>query len=173
MQGNLEDVIACHVGDGGKVSVNGVPRRRDVSRMSARQVLAGWLAMVFLATGMGGCAEKKPVDLDVSKMAEYSDRRGQANVKLYRYSGTPEIEDIKAYVEKLGCNMLYAYFYPDTVSLNEIPVEEINAAKSFADVREILFNGEGFARWKFSSQCLAVIPIVADCSERFGGQNCR
>lgn len=129
--------------------------------------------MFLLAGELTGCAEIIPVDLKVSKMAEYADRRGQANVKLYMYSGSPKITDIRAYAEKQGCNMHYAYFYPDTVPLSEIPVEEINAAKSFADAREILFDGEGYARWRFSSQCLAVIPIVTDCNERFAGQNCR
>jgi hypothetical protein len=89
------------------------------------------------------------------------------------YSGEPEVEDIKAYVENQGCNLLYTYFYPDTVSLSEIPVEEIRSAKSFVAAQDILFNGEGYARWSFSSQCLAVIPIVNNCNERFGGQNCR
>ena len=144
-----------------------------VRNMSLIRSLAGQLVIFFFAMGMAGCAVTEPADLDVSKVADYSDRRGQANVQLYMYSGTPKVDDIKTYTEKLGCNMLHAYFYPDTIPLSEIPVEEINAAKSFTEAQEILFNGEGFARWRFSARCFAVIPIVADCNDRFAGQNCR
>ena len=142
-------------------------------KMRVKQLLAGWLSILVIVAALAGCAEKEPVvEFTADKISDYSSRLGQANVKLYMYSGTPKLEDVKVYAEKLGCNMLYAYFYPDTVPLSKIPVEEIRSAKSFAETQEILFNGEGYARWSFASQCLAVIPIVADCNERFGGQIC-
>ena len=70
-------------------------------------------------------------------------------------------KDIEAYTEKLGCKMLYAYFYPDSVPLNEIPVEEIRSSKSYTEVHEVLYNGEGFARWRYAAQCFSMIPIVS------------
>jgi len=142
--------------------------------MGVRRSTAIVLTLVFFAAGISGCADKKdPADISVSKLAEYSDRLGQTNVKLYMYSGDIEVESIKIYSEKLGCRMLHAYFYPDTVPLNEIPVEEIRSAKSFAEVQEILFNGEGYARWRFASRCFSLIPIVTDCQESRVSDNCR
>jgi len=138
--------------------------------------LAGVLFLLaILIVGAAGCADKNESEapISVSKLAEFSDRLGQANVRLYMYSGDMEEEDIKAYVEKLGCNMLYAYYYPDTVPISQIPVEEVGAAKSFAEVQDALFNGEGFSRWRYAAQCFAVIPIVVDCYESPASQNCR
>ena len=134
-----------------------------------------FLVVLFLVSGLTGCADKNVnlADIDVRKLAQYSDKRGQANVKLYMYSGEVKEKNIKAYAEKLGCNMLFAYFYPDTVPLNEIPVEEIRSAKSFNDTHEILFNGEGYASWRFAARCFAVIPIVVDCQASRVTQNCR
>ena len=134
-----------------------------------------FLFVLFFVSGLTGCADKNVnlADIDVRKLAQYSDKRGQANVKLYMYSGEVKEKNIKAYAEKLGCNMLFAYFYPDTVPLNEIPVEEIRSAKSFNDTHEILFNGEGYASWRFAARCFAVIPIVADCQASSVTQNCR
>jgi len=131
------------------------------------------LFLCGLALGLGGCAEKNLADINVSKMAEYSDRLGQANVKLYTYASDVKEKDIKTYVEHMGCNMLYAYFYPDTVPINKIPVQEILSATSFAEVQNILYEGEGFARWRYAAQCFAVIPIVSDCYESRVSQNCR
>ncbi|GAB4337204.1 MAG: hypothetical protein Kow0089_08270 [Desulfobulbaceae bacterium] len=136
----------------------------------------GALLAVALLTAVlmpGGCAGKKEDHLNVTRMAEYSDRLGQANVKLFRYAGEADVEDIKTFTEKLGCRMLYAYFYPDTVPIHEIPVEEVRTAGSYTEVQDILFNGEGYARWRFAAQCFAVIPFVSDCYESPVSQNCR
>ena len=142
--------------------------------MSVKQSSAICMSLLFFAGGITGCVDKKPMDINVSKIVEYTDRLGQANLRLYIYSGEEvEIEDIKAYTEKLGCNMLYAYFYPDTLSLSEIPVEEIRTAKTFSEAQDILFNGEGYAGWRFASRCFAAIPIVTDCLESRVSQNCR
>ena len=141
--------------------------------MCIKRSAATFLLVLFFVSGITACADKKLVDVNARKMAEYSDSRGQANVKLYMYSSAAKIEDIKDYTKKLGCNMLFAYFYPDTVPLNEIPIEEIRSAKSFNETHEILFNGEGYASWRFAVRCFAVIPIVTDCQESQVSQNCR
>lgn len=143
--------------------------------MCVKKSLATFLVLFFFASGITACADKNLdlADINVRKMAEFSDSRGQANVKLYMYSGEVKEENIKAYAEKLGCNMLFAYFYPDTIPLHEIPVEEINSAKSFAEANEILFNGEGFASWRFAARCFSIIPIIEDCKASRVSQNCR
>lgn len=134
---------------------------------------ATFLVVFILSTFLTGCAEKNLANIQVEKLAEFSDRLGQANVKLYRYSGELEKENIEAFSEKLGCNMLYAYFYPDTVPLSEIPIEEVQSAKSYTQVHDTLYNGEGYARWRFTSRCFAVISIVTDCNESRVSQDCR
>ena len=131
------------------------------------------ICFVFLGVETSGCAKKNEVPVHFEKMAEYTDRLGQANVKLYRYTGQAELENIKAYSGKLGCKMLYAYFYPDTVPMNEIPVEEISSATTYSEVQEILYEREGFARWHYAVQCFAVIPFVTDCIDSPVSQNCR
>ncbi len=142
--------------------------------MEIKRSAAALSLLLFLAAGLAGCADKKNLeDINVTKLAQFTDRLGQANVKLYTYSGEVKEENIKAYVEKLGCGMLYAYFYPDTVPMDQIPVEEIGAARSFAEVQEVLYNGEGFARWRYAAQCFAVIPVIMDCFESPASQNCR
>jgi hypothetical protein len=144
--------------------------------MNVKRPTAVFFSLLFLAAGITGCADKdkkNPADIEVRKMAEFSDRLGQASVKLYIYSGDVEEKNIRAYTEKLGCRMLHAYFYPDTVPLNEIPIEEIRSATSFSEVQEILFHGEGYAGWRFASRCFSVIPIVTDCRESRVSQNCR
>ena len=83
--------------------------------MCVKKPSATFLLLLFFISGITACADKNLADINVSKMAEYSDTRGQANIKLYMYSGEVKEENIKAYTNKLGCNMLYAYFYPDTV----------------------------------------------------------
>lgn len=145
--------------------------QRTACRRGVKVKLTG---IIFLMALSFGCAQKNPADIQVSRLVEYSDRLGQAHVQLFRYSGEVKKKNIKAYAkEKLGCNMLYAFFYPDTVSMNAIPVEEISTARSFVEVQDILFRGEGVARWRYAVQCLSVIPIVVDCSTNPVSQNCR
>ena len=140
--------------------------------MGVKRLAVIFLVLFFIST-ITACADKKVMDINARKLAEYSDSRGQANLKLYMYSSNAEIKDIEAYTDKLGCNMLFAYFYPDTVATSEIPVEEIRSAKSFVEAREILFNGEGYASWRFAARCFAAIPIVTDCKDGPLAQNCR
>ncbi len=147
---------------------------RGGSKMSGKLVLINIFLLLYLCLGAAGCADKKNLaDIQANKLSEYSDRRGQANVKLYRYSGDVKLENIKAFTEKLGCRMLYAYFYSESVPMSEIPVEEVRTARSFTDVQEILFQGEGYGKWRFSSRCFALIPIVTDCLESPVSQDCR
>jgi len=143
--------------------------------MSVNRLSAIFVLLLFSAFGITACADKNLnlADINVRKLAEFSDSRGQANVKLYLYSGEVKEENIKAYAEKLGCNMIFAYFYSDTIPLHEIPVEEIRSAKSFNETQEILFNGEGYASWRFAARCFAAIPIIVDCKESGVSQNCR
>lgn len=132
------------------------------------------LCILIIAAGFSGCARKNPADIQVTRLAEFSDRLGQAHVKILQYSGKVKEKNIKAYAEeRLGCNMLYAFFYPDTVPLSSIPVDEINTAQSFAEVQNILFQEEGVARWRFAAQCFSVIPVVADCYKNPVSHNCR
>lgn len=141
--------------------------------MSLKRFFAVPLLVVVFGVMVTGCAEKNLADIQVKKMAEFSNRLGQANVKLYVYSGDVEAKNIKAYTETLGCNMLYAYFYPDTVPVTKIPIEEVQSAKSYAEINDILFSSEGYDRWRFASRCFSVIPIVTDCNENPVSQDCR
>lgn len=141
--------------------------------MKMQRWVVTFLSLIFLGVGISGCAKKNEVQIQFEKLAEYTDRLGQVNVKLYRYTGEAELENIKTYSEKLGCKMLYAYFYPDTIPSNEIPVEEIRSAQSFGEIQEILYEREGFARWHFAVQCFALIPLITDCIESPVSQNCR
>ena len=120
-----------------------------------------------------GCAEKQTVPITVEKLAEFSDRLKQANVKLFRFSGDPDLEYMKKYSEKLGCKMVFAYFYPDTVPMSDIPVYEINTAKTYSEAYDILYSGAGFAKWRFVTQCFSMIPVISDCYESPVARNCR
>lgn len=132
-----------------------------------------FLPLVYFCLLLTGCADKNQAAIQFEKVADFTDRRGQANVRLYTYSGEVDLDDIKTYSEKMGCNMLYAYFYPATVPLNEIPMYEINAAGSYNEVQEILYEREGYARWHYAVQCFAVIPFITDCIDSPVSQNCR
>lgn len=144
-----------------------------VHDMTGQQWVVTLLFLVFLGVGLSGCAEKNEAPIHFEKMAEFRDRLGQANVKLYRYTGQAELENIRTYSEKLGCKMLHAYFYPDTIPLNEIPAEEIGSAKSYSEIQEILYEREGYARWHYAVQCFALIPFITDCIDSPVSQNCR
>jgi len=63
-----------------------------------------------------------------------------------------EIENVKSYADRLGCGMIFAYFYPESTDRNEIPIEELQSARSFVEAREILFKGEGYDKWHFAAQ---------------------
>lgn len=146
---------------------------QDVREMNLQRIIIPCLFAPFFCLLITGCAEKKPLNIHYENLAEFSDRLGQANVKLFRYSGEAEIENIKEYTEKLGCKMLYAYFYPDTIPLSEIPVEEINTAKTYTEAYEILYNNSGYTKWRYVAQCFSMIPITSDCYESPVSQNCR
>ena len=107
------------------------------------------------------------------KIAGYDDPRGGGKIRIYTFTGEPELEDIKTHVEKLGCGMLFSYYYPTTADRSEIPVERIEAAKSLLEAREILYTGEGVSRWHFGSQCMTLIPSVTNCMESPISSNCR
>jgi hypothetical protein len=136
------------------------------------------LPVIWTVMGLAGCAGKDEgsgYDMIVfDKVAEFSDSRGQAKIKLYTYDGQKvEEKNIRAYAETLGCGMSYAYFYPVSLQTGAIPIAEINAARSFKQAEEILYQGEGYGRWHFSSQCLGLIPIVSDCRQSSLSMQCR
>lgn len=147
------------------------PARMRTIRMRTCVVFV--LAMLIAS----GCAKEKYDNgyegINFDHVAEFSDSRGQVKIKLVVYSGEPEKENIKAYAGTLGCGMLYAYFYPDSIMREEIPIAEITSATSFVQAQEILFKEEGYSRWHYAAQCLAMIPTVTDCQETPLSPNCR
>lgn len=112
-----------------------------------------------------GCADKKPVEFVAQRVAVFTDGKGQAKVHLYVYAGNPKKGDVEAFVRKKPCNMFFAYFYPESEPLANIPTHEVEVAKTFNEVRTLLFESEGYAAWRFAARCLAAIPIVTDCQE--------
>ena len=141
--------------------------------MNLQRSSVAFLAVFFCCFLIIGCSEKTTVPVTIEKLAEFSDRLGQASVKLFRYSGDADEDYIKEYSEKLGCKMIYAYFYPATVPLAEIPVDEINMAKTYTEAYDILYSGGGFAKWRFVTQCFSMIPVISDCYESPVARNCR
>lgn len=107
------------------------------------------------------------------KVGGFTDRRGQAKIRLIVYSGEAKEGNIRLYAEKLGCGMLYAYYYPDITDMNDIPVQQLESARNFVEARDLLFKGEGVGKWNFASQCLGMIPTVTDCVEMPISTNCR
>jgi len=145
--------------------------------MLMEKMVIRFLFFLALAAMLSGCVQDKygkgTDSVTFSKIGGFTDRNGQAKIRLIVYSGEAEREDIKRYAERLGCGMLFAYFYPDSTDRNEIPVEEIQSARSFVEAREILFKGEGVGKWRFAAQCLTLIPTVTDCQEAPISTNCR
>lgn len=141
--------------------------------MSLQRIFIVLFIAFFYSLVLNGCAEKNPVQVNIEKLAEFSDRLGQANVQLFRYSGDADIDYIKEYSERLGCKMIYAYFYPDTVPVGGIPVYEINNAKTYTEAYDILYSGGGFAKWRYVTQCFSMIPVISDCYESPVARNCR
>lgn len=133
--------------------------------------LLAWTAI------LSGCVQDKydkgAEGVTFSKIAGFTDSNGQARIRLIAYSGEAETANIKNYAERLGCGMLFAYFYPESTERSEIPVEEIEAAQTIVEAREILFKGEGFGKWRFAVQCLTLIPTITDCQESPISSNCR
>lgn len=136
-------------------------------------VVLGFTVILFCgacAELTGGKSENPPT---FNRAGEFTDRRGQAKIRLFTYTGLAEYADIKSYTEKLGCGMVYAYFYPAGTPVNEIPAAELQAAKSFTRAQEILFQGAGYTKWDYASQCIGFIPTVTDCRETPISTNCR
>lgn len=135
------------------------------------------LFSLFMVTFFSGCVEmkgdKSSEEITFTKAGEFTDRRGQAKIKLYTYAGEAEFEDIKSYAGTLGCGMLYAYFYPADTLREEIPVYELGSAKSFSHAQDILFKGEGYAKWHYAVMCLGMLPTLTDCQETPLSTNCR
>ncbi len=141
--------------------------------MSINRVLSTVL-ILFFSVVFTGCADKgseKPITYQ--KVASFDDPRGQGKIRIYMYSGEPELEDIKKKTEKLGCQMLFAYYYPESTDMNDIPVDRINNAQSLVEARDTLFKGEDVGRWHFGSQCFSLIPSVTNCFESPVSTNCR
>jgi len=140
--------------------------------------IAFFSAILFLMTvGLSGCADKKndsgTEGVSFRKIGGYTDPRGQGKIRIYLFAGEPEIEDIKMHTEKLGCGMLFAYYYPESTDINDIPLEEIETARSLLAARDALFKGEGVGRWRFGTECLGIIPSTTDCMESPISTRCR
>jgi len=145
--------------------------------MITHKTLGVFLLGVLVTTLVFGCVEMKGdrsgENITFTKAGEFKDRRGQATIKLYTYAGAAELDDIKSYAGTLGCGMLYAYFYPADTLRDEMPVDELQTARSFTHAQEILFQGEGYAKWHYAAQCLGLIPTVTDCQATPLSTNCR
>lgn len=141
-------------------------------KMIAAVLLGFAVSLICGACGemTGGKGENPPT---FNRAGEFTDRRGQAKIRLFTYSGRVEYEDIKSYTETLGCGMLYAYFYPAGTPVTVIPAAELQEAKSFTQAQEILFQGAGYTKWDYASQCIGFIPTVTDCRETPLSTNCR
>lgn len=135
------------------------------------------LIMLFVLGAVSGCAGMDgntfAEGVTFRKVGGFTDRYGQAKIRLIVYSGEAKEGNIRLYAEKLGCGMLYAYYYPDTTDMNDIPVQQLEYARNFVEARDLLFKGEGAGRWSFASQCLGMIPTVTDCVELPISTNCR
>lgn len=133
--------------------------------------------LLVLLAGISGCADmggdKVAEGVTFSKIGGFTDRNGQAKIRIVVYSGEAEVGNIKVYSEKLGCGMLFAYYYPDATDRNDIPVQQLESAQTFVEAREIMFKGEDVGKWSFASQCLGMIPTVTDCVESPISTNCR
>jgi hypothetical protein len=134
-------------------------------------------SLAVLLAGISGCAamnmDKIAEGVEFRKVGEFTDRNGQAKILLVVYSGKAGEGNIRQYAEKLGCQMIFAYYYPDSTDRNEIPAQQLESARNFAEAREVLFQGEGVGKWRFASQCLGMIPKVTDCLEYSISTNCR
>lgn len=132
--------------------------------------------LCMLGIFLSGCADKKSSGTEgvtFQKIAGYTDQRGQGRIRVYTFSGEPEIEDIKMHTEKLGCGMLFVYYYPESMDLSEMPLESLETAKSTVAANDLLHKGEGVSRWRFGAQCLSIIPSITDCMETPISTNCR
>ncbi len=144
--------------------------------MTKRKMVAAALTASLVLAGLAGCPKPGSVRdelIDIKKLGEFSDKRGQARVKLLTYSGPAKLENIKKYVGTMGCGMLYAYFYSADTDPALIPVEELQSAGTFSQARDVLFQGEGYAKWDFGAACLGIIPTVTDCRKTPYSSNCR
>jgi len=145
--------------------------------MPAQKIMAALLLGFTFSMLCSACGDMKgrtgADSLKVIPAGAFTDKRGQAKIRLFTYVGEPEYEDIKAYAETLGCGMMYAYFYSAGTPAGEIPAVELQEAKSFTQAQEILFQGAGYAKWDYGAQCIGFIPTVTDCRETALSQNCR
>ncbi|MDW7772997.1 MAG: hypothetical protein SCH71_08920 [Desulfobulbaceae bacterium] len=132
--------------------------------------------LLVLLAGISGCADvknKMADGVEFNNVGRFADRRGQANIVLVTYSGEAAIGNIKQYAEKLGCEMMFAFYYPESTDMDDIPIRQLEEAGNFGDARELLFKREGVGKWRFASQCFGLIPTVTDCLESPISPNCR
>lgn len=145
--------------------------------MSGLKTAIQVIFLVVCFAGISGCASLNTDDtaegVNFCKIGEFADRRGQVKIVLVTYTGEAGAGNIQQYAEKLGCRMMFAYYYPDSTDRNEIPVQQLESAGNFLEARELLFQGEGVGKWRFASQCLGMIPTVTDCLEYSLSTNCR
>ncbi len=147
------------------------------NQMIVQKTAGRFLLAVVLAAMLTGCVQSKydkgSEGVTFSRIGGFTEPGGQGKIRLFTYTGEPEIEDVKKYAEQLGCGMMFAYFYPETSDRNLIPVEEVQSARSIVEAREILFKGEGVGKWHFATQCFSLIPTITDCRKSSISTNCR
>lgn len=145
--------------------------------MIIKRIALSSAILLLMTANLIGCADKKndsgTEGVSFQKIGGYTDPRGQGRVRIFLYSGEPEIEDIKMHTDKLGCGMLFAYYYPESTDSNDIPVVQVETARSLLDAKDALFKGEGVGRWRFGTECLGIIPSITDCMESPISTRCR
>ena len=131
----------------------------------------------FLLIYLSGCSElggsKYAQNVTFNQVGGFTDKYGQAKIRLVTYSGDAKEGNIREFAGKLGCSMMYVYYFPDTTDMSEIPAEKLAQAKNYVEARDLLFEGEGVAKWRYASQCLGMMLTVTDCVEMSISTNCR
>lgn len=145
--------------------------------MTGPKTVITFMCLLVLPAVLSGCAgmDNKKVAEGVTfrKIGGFTERNGQGRIRLVTYSGEAEKGNIEIYANKLGCGMLFAFYYPESTDMNDVPVAQLESARNFVEAREVMFKGEGVGKWSFASQCLGLIPTVTDCVESPISTNCR
>lgn len=137
----------------------------------------GRMVLFLLIVLVPGCAALDPKgvadNVSFRLVGGYGGQTEQARIRVIVYSGKPKEGNIKQYAEKMGCGMIFAYFYPDSTDMNDIPVVELADARNFIEARDVLFKGEGFGKWSYATKCMGIITTLTDCVEHPISTNCR
>jgi hypothetical protein len=135
------------------------------------------IGLILVLPGIQGCGSmdgRGAGEAVVFRNAgEFTDSRGMAKIVLVMYTGNAREADVRQYVGRLGCNLVFAFFYPEGTPPEQVPVRELEEARNFVEARDLLFQGPDTGGWSFASQCLGMIPTITDCRETPGSTNCR